>query len=286
MRHAVAALSVLVGATAPALADRIDDLARQVRGDPDDKVRLSAALALGDKGDARAVAALADALRDSSKGVRGVAAAGVGRLVGASTDASLRDRVTAELQRLAQADPESFVRQQAQKSLDALRAAARAAPSSAGAIPRRVVYVEVGPMADSTKARGNDGLLIVMRNSVEKTLAGKIPALLTRWPAGASPSSGELQRAGAAGAFYLDGSLTAVGVAKRGAAAEVSCDIAMLIASYPEKSMFGMLSSGGAVESSDSPAAIDAAKRDCVAAVVESMVGEQVVPTIRQRLAP
>jgi hypothetical protein len=63
----------------------------------------------------------------------------------------------------------------------------------------------------------------------------------------------------------------------------VSCNLSLLIASYPEKSMFGFAKGSAAVDSSSSDKEIDLAKHDCVAAVVEDVVAKQIVPTIRTK---
>ena len=84
-------------------ADKVDDLSRQLRGDPDYKVRLSAALNLGKLGDRRGVPALIDGLEDTDRTVRGVAAAALGKLVDASVAADVAARAIAALERRATA---------------------------------------------------------------------------------------------------------------------------------------------------------------------------------------
>ena len=73
----------LVVRVGTARADKVDDLMRQLKGDADYKVRLSAALNLGKIGDKRAIGPLTDALDDKDKTVRGVAAAALGKMVDA-----------------------------------------------------------------------------------------------------------------------------------------------------------------------------------------------------------
>ncbi|MBI4509867.1 MAG: HEAT repeat domain-containing protein [Deltaproteobacteria bacterium] len=264
----------------PAVADRVDDLVRQLRSDPDYKVRLSAALNLGKIGDKRAVPPLVDALKDGDKTVRGVASAALGRLVDGTVDATHRNRAISELERVAKNDPDAFVRGQAQKSFDSLKGLGGGAKLGEGT---KGVYVEVGPMADTSK-QGGSGILLAMRQAVENALKKKAPSYSTRWPGGKSPTKAELSKAGTHAAFYVDGTLTKVDVKKTGNMAEVSCKISLVLATYPEKSMFGFASGAAAVEAEASDKDIDEAKRECVGAVLEDMVANKVVPTMQQRV--
>jgi hypothetical protein len=283
MRRALILL-VLFFAEGLAQADQIDDLARQLRTASDYKVRLSAALNLGKVGakdDAsrrRAVPVLIDALRDRDKTVRGVAASSLGRLVNGSIDASTRSRAAAELDRIRKGDSDGFVRAQAEKAYATVSTAGGA--SVAGG---RRVYIEVGPMTDGTRKAGTK-VVGVMRNTVESTINRKAPAYATRWPSGRSPSKTDLSTAGTKAAFYVDGTLTTLDTRMTGSMAEVSCNVSLIIASFPEKSMFGFLKGGAAVQTGASDRAIDEAKADCVGAVLEDLVARQVVPTIQGRV--
>jgi hypothetical protein len=273
---------VLLFLEALAGADQIDDLARQVRSGGDYKVRLSAALNLVKLGktkrDSRVVPPLIDALRDSDKTVRGVAAGGLKDLV-AVADARTRDRALSELDRVRRTDSDGFVKSQAEKAYQTAQA------GGGGGVPsgRKAVYVEVGPMSDGTK-KGGTQMLGVMRSTVESTINKKAPAFSTRWPSGRSPSRSELSSAGTKAAFYVDGTLTTLDTKKSGSMAEVSCNVSLIIASFPDKSMFGFLKGGAAVQTSTSDRAIDEAKSDCVGAVLEDLVARQVVPTIEGRV--
>lgn len=279
---AIALLVLLFGL--PARADRIDDLSRQLRDRGEDyKVRLSAALNLGKLGNPRAIPALTDGLGDPDKSVRGVSAAALGKLVTASTPADIRNRAISALERAARSDSDNFVRSQAKKSFDAVKGFRGGGGGGGGGAPTGIdVYVEVGPMADNTKKA--KAQLSAMRSTVEKTISRKAPAFLTRWPTGKSPSKGDLSKAGTKAAFFIDGSITGLNVKKQGSMAEVSCNVSLILASYPDKSMFGFLKGGAAVQTGASARDIDDAKQECVGAVVEDLVSRQVVPTIKQRL--
>jgi hypothetical protein len=252
----VVALLVLV-ATSTARADRIDDLARQLRSDADYKVRLSAALNLGKLGDPRAVPALTDGLADADRSVRAVSAGALGRLIDANVPAADRDRALAGLEATATRDADSMVRGQAQKSLDSLTLR---------------VYVELGPMADTTKRGG--GVLAIMRQEIAASLTRRAPTYRTRWPSGRSPSDAELRSHGTTG-FFIDASITQLDQT----GPHVACAVSMILATYPGKSMFGFLK-GNAEIDAGGPQAMS----DCVVAVLDDLVGSKIVPTIQARV--
>src|SRR5689334_18167699 len=99
---AIVAASVIVAVgAARTWADNVDDLIPTLHRDPDDKVRLSAAISLGKLKDQRAVGPLTDALSDKSYRVRLVAAVVLGKLIDAQVPAGERDRAIDELERVA-----------------------------------------------------------------------------------------------------------------------------------------------------------------------------------------
>jgi len=99
------------------------------------------------------------------------------------------------------------------------------------------------------------------------------------------PTRKDLDKKGIAG-FYVDGTLNEVKVEKSGNSAKVSCKVNMLLASFPEKAVFGFLNGGAAVQASSSAGDIALAQQDCVAAVVESLIAKQIVPTIKTKVGP
>ncbi len=272
----LATLLVAVALGGIGRADTVDDLSKQLRSDPDYKVRLSAALNLGKLGDRRGVPALVDALRDRDRTVRSVAVGALGALVDGSVAPEERARERAALAEPARGAAEAMDRDQARKVHDAILAQPPPSPPSP---PSSGVYVEVGPMADTT--RRAPAVPAVMRQQVLASLARQAPQFLTRWPTGTSPSEGDLERAGALG-FYVDGTLVALTVNK--SPPSVSCSISLLLATYPGKSMFAFLRGGAEVETgSTSDAAVAEATSECVVAVLDDLVGSKLIPTLQQR---
>jgi hypothetical protein len=242
---------------ATAHADKIDDLGRDLRADPDYKVRLSAALNLGKLGDRRGIAALVDGLHDSDKTVRSVSAGALGRLVDGAADAAERGRALAALAAAAQGDPDAMVRAQAQKSVDAVHVG---------------VYVEIGPMADTT--RRGAGVVPVMRRELEASFGRRAPAFQTRWLSGRSPSDAELRKHGTT-AFFVDASITQLDAQSN----HVACAVSLILATYPGKSMFGFSKGSGEIYETG-PGALS----DCVVAVIDDLVGSKIIPTIQSRV--
>ena len=278
MKHLLRFLApvVLLAALAGfAHADRVDDLSNKLRRDGDYKVRLSAALSLGKIADPRAVPALVAGAQDSNKSVRAVS---VAALAGAVTDRvsrSDRDAVALALKR-ATSDPDQLVRTQATKSLAVLRTLLEPPPK------KTFTYVEVGPMSDGTK-KGGAPLLAAMRKAVKGEIDRK-PELKSAWPSGKSPTASDLSGAGVKNAFYVDGTLVSLDVKKSGGSADVSCNMSLIVASFPEKSMFGFVKGGAAIQTGSSTKDIEEAKIDCATAVLEELTASKVVPTIVSRI--
>lgn len=284
-RLAVAALAVAVCASPPlrgdARADGLEALVVQVRGGADYKERLGAALNLTRLGDPRAIPALAEVLgRDADRNVRAAAAVGLGKLVTAQVQGEPRARALAALRAAAERDANEVVKAQASRALAAI--AATGAGTGDAARPGGGAYVNVGPMA-SQIGEGDDALRELMRQTTEQTLGRVAREYATTWPGGA-PTRAQLDQAHVSG-FYVDGTVNQVTVKDAGSGVLVSCKIKMLIASYPEKSMFGFLSGGAAVEAGRAPAELASARTDCVAAVVEDLVSKKIVPTIKNSVA-
>ena len=102
-------------------ADKIDPIVKTLKTSQDYKVRIEAALKLSKVCDKRATQALLGALGDTDKTVRGVAAAGLGKIVNGNTGAKIRAAVLNQLKVAAKKDSNPFVRKQATKAHDRIK---------------------------------------------------------------------------------------------------------------------------------------------------------------------
>ncbi len=256
-------------------ADGVDTLVAQL-GNTSEKVRLSAVLSLTKLGDARAISPLMRALSaDSDRNVRGAAAVGLGKIVTDKVAVDTRKAVLEALTVAAADDGSSLVRKQAE--------AARAAIAAleAAAAPAGKIYVEIGPMATKSPTSMDSKLKELMRKTAEKTLGKTAPDMMTTWPGG-KPSKAQLAKKGVSG-FYVDGTLTEIKAKEKGTQTLVSCKISLLIATYPDKSMFAFLQGSASVSASQSAQDIELAHQDCVAAVIEDMIARKAVAALQAK---
>lgn len=270
----VALCVAVVGAPRAAHADEVTRLIGQLSKSRDYKVRLSAALNLKKIGDSRAIPVFIAALKDKDKTVRGVAAASLAKMVSSNTAASTRGKALAALKSVAGRDSNSFVRKQAQKAYDSLKKL-----KGSGAATKGGTYISVGGMAATPK--GSRSLVPLMRRTAMKTFKKKASSMMIEWPGG-SPSKKQLS-AKKMNAFYVDGTLNELSARSASASTMVSCKVSMVLATYPDKSMFGFLKGGAKVQAGSSEKDIRYAKEDCVAAVIEDLVARKVIPTILTR---
>jgi hypothetical protein len=266
-------LGCLIALAGTARADKVDDLIKQLRGSGDYKVRLSAALNLSKLSDPRAVDAFTAALADSDKTVRGVAVAGLGKQITCDTAAATRKKIDDALKKAASSDRDAFVRKQAQKAIDAVAELG----CDAVATPRGGTYVNIGAMA--APVSGGDALKKLMRSTAQKTFRSKAAAMAIEWSGGKDPTAKQLAASQVTG-FHVDGTLNEVTVDGAGT---VSCKVSMLLATYPEKSMFGFLKGGAQVQGGSSSSDVQYAKEDCVTAVIEDLIARKIIPTIQAR---
>jgi len=270
----------LGGHATVAHADNIDTLVSDLKTGSDYKVRLSAVLALAKLGDQRAIDALVAALGDSDKTVRGASVVTLGKLVDASTAATTLTRITGALDKLIARERNDSVKKQAEKTrqiVDALATATTTAPVAGG------IYVNVGAMAaEAKKAEPVAAMKALMRKTTVTMLTRKSADLQQTWITGKTPTAPQLQAKGVKG-FQVDGTVNELTVKTKGSTATVSCKVSMLIATFPSPSIFAVLTGGAAVQGSNDARDIEAAKTDCVAAVVEDLVESKIIPAIRTK---
>lgn len=261
-------------------ADAVDTLVKQL-GDSSDKVRLAAALNLAKAGDERGILPLAKSLlNDDDKNVRGAAAVALGRLLKANPKSRYKNLATANLKTAARSDGSEFVKTQAQNALASIGA------GDSGATPQPTggagIYVNIGPMSSKTKSSKNDKWRALMVKTASKTLTKVAGSMQQSWPGGA-PSKADLAKKRVSG-FYVDGTLNELTVKTSGGGATISCKVSMLLADYPDKSVFGFLNGGASVTASSSQTDQDLASEDCVSAVIENLITSKIVPTIKSKV--
>jgi hypothetical protein len=102
------------------------------------------------------------------------------------------------------------------------------------------------------------------------------------WPGGL-PTKSALATKGASG-FYVDGTLNTLDIKTSGSGATISCKVSMLLADFPDKSVFGFLNGGASVTASAAAKDQELAAEDCVTAVIENLIANKIIPTIKSKV--
>ncbi|HEY0190706.1 MAG TPA: HEAT repeat domain-containing protein [Kofleriaceae bacterium] len=276
---ALAMIAVMLRAT-PAFADNVDELVKQLESSSD-TVRLSAALNLTKAGDQRGILALAKALNaDTNSRVRGAAAAGLSQLITDQTKPSYKNLAISALKRAAESG-DAEVKEQASAALTRIGVAGPG-PSAGTSGRGGGIYVNIGPMSSKTGDASIDSKLkTLMMKVAAKAMSRSASSMATTWDGGGVPTKAQLDAKNVSG-FYVDGTLNEVKVKGDGT---ISCKVNMLLASYPDKSIFGLLNGGASVQASGGASDIALAREDCVSAVVEDLIAKKIVPTIKTKAA-
>jgi hypothetical protein len=292
----IAAFVVVVAMLAlramPAHADNVDSLVKELANDDSERVRLAAALNLAKLNDpsTKVVLALAKALlNDGDKDVRATCAVGLGKLVNANTKGSLKGLVVKNLQQAASNDTSDFVKQQAQKSLTSITGQGGGGGGGGGGETAPAggaggIYVNIGPMSSKTGGTNDPKLKALMNKVAQQAMTKAAPAMLLAWPGGGTPSKTVLASKKVAG-FYVDGTLNQLQVKASGGGATISCKVSMLLADFPDKNMFGFLNGGASVTAGSSQSDQDMASQDCVQAVIENLIANKIIPTIKSKVS-
>jgi len=237
-------LTAAVSARVVGADPRVDELCRAVTDDDNYKVRVQAALVLGKLGDARAVPPLIKALCDPNKSVRGIAAAALGQLGAESAVDPLRDLLRRE------SDP--FVRGQAEKAMAALSGA-----GTGGGGKRAKIYVNFGAFGGGVKSAGPEASKII-HEALSREL-GKLPIVTLTLSADAQHNFGKTGMSG----FYIDGNITKL---EDSGGNETSCDVKVMVARWPQKSIIMWTNAGASVQSGSRPRDKENARKDCLEA--------------------
>jgi hypothetical protein len=243
--HVIALVLALAAASARAAGTdaQVQDLCRAVTDDNNYKVRVQAALVLGKLGDPRAVPPLIKALGDQNKSVRGIAASALGQLGDAVAVDPLRD--------LLRHESDAFVRGQAEKAMATLSG------GGGGAGKRAKIYVNFGTFAGGVKSAGPESSKII-HEALSREL-GKLPIVtLSLSPA----DQHNFGKSGMSG-FYIDGNITKL---EDSGGNETSCDVKVMVARWPQKSIIMWTNAGASVQSGSRPRDKENARRDCLEA--------------------
>jgi hypothetical protein len=277
----VVAITLLLVGTAR--ADAVDDLIDKL-DDSSDRVRITAVLGLTRQESPRSIDALAKTLNNKGeqKNIRGLAASALGRIVQNGKPNASQKKAAIDALTRASADPDPFV---SSKASAALTQAGASTPTTGPSTSTNGVYVNVGPMAVNAPGADKAKNRARMEKMARDTFIKTEPKIKLTWPGGKVPTKQDLDGKGIAG-FYVDGTLNELKVTKNGAEATVTCKVSMLLASFPDKAVFGFLNGGAAVTGGSSQREIDLAQQDCVDAVVEELIAKKIIPTIRTKATP
>jgi hypothetical protein len=250
MKAAVAVTFALaIGMAASGLAaSKTESLAAALLSDPSYKVRTQAALLLGKLGDKAGVDPLVQALGDENKTVRAMAAQSLGKLGG--------DKAIAGLRALLQREKDEFVRGQAEKALAGID---------------RKIYLKFGPFTGGSKAADAE-LLGLLRSTLKRSLLAKLSNTVVL--EGADEKN--LGKGGGAG-FVVDGNVLKLEDKNAGSMNETSCEVKVLVARWPSRSVILWTSAGAAVQGGKRDRDRQNAQRDCLEAtagqLADSLVG-------------
>ena len=201
------------------------------------KVRVQAAQLLGRLGDPGGAEPLARALNDSNKLVRWMSAQALGRLGVASSAPALKA--------LLEREQDQAVRVQAERAL-----------ALVGVKPNGgKIFLTFGSFSGG--AGGADAnALEVLRSALRREL-GKLPSVTfeSRTAGGGSPAG-----------FLIDGNVSRLENGLVGGAMEINCDVKVMVARWPSKSIILWTNAGAAVQGGSRPQDIANARRDCLEA--------------------
>jgi hypothetical protein len=245
--------------TTRAAGNKIQELSSALLGDPSFKVRTQAALLLGKLGDRAGVEPLIRGLGDDNKTVRAMAVQSLGKLGG--------DKAVVALKTLREREKDSFVRNQIEKALAAM---ASAPPPTAPDVKDRKLYLKIGPFTGGTKA-ADSSLTGLLRDTLRKSLGELRHVGMLE-----GPDERMLLRSGKP-AFLVDGNVLKMEEREAGSMLETKCEVKLLIARLPTRSVILWTSAGAAVQGGKRERDKQIAREDCIEAsanqLADSLVG-------------
>jgi hypothetical protein len=233
-------------AAAAAQAGKVDDLARMLLDRQKSfKVRVQAAQLLGKLGDAAGVRPLSEALGDPDKTVRWMAVQALTRLGQPSAAPALKALLGHE--------HDASVRAQVEKALAALET-----PALGGAGNKQArIFLTFGPFSGGTRS-ADPAALEILRAALKRELS-KLTSVTFSLDGKDEKNFG---RSGQLG-FLIDGNVSRLD----GGGAEINCDVKVMVAKWPSRSIILWTSAGAAVQGGGSRLRdVEAARRDCLEA--------------------
>jgi hypothetical protein len=220
-----------------AAPDQIAALARTLESDPSEKARIAAAVALGKRGDPRALAPFIRALSDPSPIVRGLSASALGHLGDT--------RAVPALER-ALADESDSVRARARDALELLRPPAPAPVQLSATVPTRARITPKeapihGKLHVMVKAMG-------VKAQAAHHLTGRMRELVVAQLA-AAPDVSIDGEGDSSHQFIVDGSIVRLSRELNGPWVEVTCEVKITV-SNAQGSILSIVSGGATVQTS------------------------------------
>jgi len=244
-----------------------DTWSKQLAGDRDFKVRLSAGLRLGQLGDPRAVPVLTVALGDDVATVRTIAASALAKLVDKHVPAAQRARALTALEQQMNGDSDGGARKAAKNAVKALERVERIAKPRP---TQNSVFVQVERLSDSTNSFDASALSKLTTLGQDSLLAAN-GTFLVEWPGG-KPTRNQLKRAKARAVTVL-ATVTTMNVTESGKRAQIECKLNLILASYPQKAARTFVDGTAKLETSSRAKSIERAKSRCAMDIVRHLMG-------------
>lgn len=282
LRSLAVVTACLVLCVATVDADTVGVNVRQLGSESAYKVRLAAALSLAKTRDARAVAAIASALRrDDEATIRRVAALALEDMVSSRTPEDTRELAISALENAAAADQDLRVRETAGRALKSLAALRRPRVKR----DRPAVFVKLDPISDQSKQLpdgAGDRIEKLLRRSVEST------GYATSWPGGL-PTQAELASSRSR-AFIVASTVKKIEVTKLNGQTQIACTVAVRVAPWNGRDGGERWEANRAASASGSAKAttgnrardVEGGMRDCIEAVAEDVAARQVLPFLKR----
>jgi hypothetical protein len=240
----IAVMLGLVPGERRAVAGKLEELSHMLLDDESYKVRTQAAQLLGRLGDPAAVGPLGKALTDGNKTVRWMAVQALAKLSNPAAVPALKALLARET--------DGSVRAQAEKALSVLSGVPGTGPGKKSG----QIFLTFGSFSGGARTADPPSLEI-LRQALRRALA-KLPSVT--FEGGDAKNFGNGGQVG----FFIDGNVSRLD--EGGAGAEINCDVKVMVARWPSKSIILWTNAGAAVTGGARPQDIANSRRDCLEA--------------------